>query len=718
MDVTLTHPFKDAVNIDALLADCNLVNTFCHRLEQQATEQTGFDPNKFKGDGLECLVEFLIKYQGTDNNIGITDYQVIPGNDDTGVDGRGISTFNKRPITVQVKFRQANYILEANKDHLTNFTWTSVKKYGVLPSDDDNMLIISTGNDLNHFTRNEMLRNGVRFLGRPQLREMLDGKGGFWNDFRRALHTSRTVRNTSNRIVLRQHQAEAVAATRANDKGIIELPTGTGKTFVQAERLTDLEPGQVGAVFSPRILLSFQHLKAIGNYLRRAGIDAEFLNVNSGRFPETDINLARAEAGFAPTEVPSTTNPTEIREAYEKAIKANKPLIISSTYHSANQIVESGIPVEIQLNDEAHNLVPTTGSNTEFSEFANIGKLVYFFTATPKNTDSDEGLGMNNVERFGETIYRKTPKEMIGAGEMLPIMVHTVIPEHNDTANHGQIFQCIWDTFLAHEREVERHSRKPETIAAKLLVTLDGQETLRGILNGREYQEWLATEGQSVRLLAISSDIGVYIDGLFAGPCANGNKQRFFNTLATLGDTERVIILNVDMLGEGIDVPGITGFMPIRSLPDPRMIQGLGRACRLEGHDRAEFYQGTLTPAESQRYIKPFAWVIIPQFQTGSEDYAARYESLLKVLISEYGLDPELVVATDMRGIDDKSKLDPISLIERKGKFLGRTEIGDLIHRVYELQDRPLDIDDLAVTSLARVNPRMAEMLLKKFAAR
>ena len=32
------------------------------------------------------------------------------------------------------------------------------------------------------------------------------------------------------------------------------------------------------------------------------------------------------------------------------------------------------------------------------------------------------------------------------------------------------------------------------------------------------------------------------------------------------------------------------------NLPDPRMIQGLGRACRLEGHDRAEFYQGTLTP--------------------------------------------------------------------------------------------------------------------------
>ena len=104
MDVILTHHFKDACNIDGLLDGCELVNTFCRRLEQQAAEQTGWEPNKFKGDGLECLVEFLIKYQGTDNNIGITDYQIIPGDDDTGVDGRGISTFNKRPATVQVKY--------------------------------------------------------------------------------------------------------------------------------------------------------------------------------------------------------------------------------------------------------------------------------------------------------------------------------------------------------------------------------------------------------------------------------------------------------------------------------------------------------------------------------------------------------------------------------------------------------------------------------------
>jgi superfamily II DNA or RNA helicase len=693
--ITIKHPFRDMCDVNDLL-DCTTINGFCAGLELQAeANKDRFDINKFKGDGLEMLVEFLIKYRGTDNNIGITNYVPIDATDDTGVDGKGVSTFNQRPATVQVKYRQANYVLTGNEDKLGNLVNASQNKYNVAVSDTQNMLIITTGEKVHHFTMNEMLYNKVRVINRYGLKEMIDNNLGFWNDFKKAVLDSKTQLANVPKKELRQHQKEAALETMHHNIGIIELPTGTGKTLVQSEIIVqNFNLIKCVALFSPRIFLSFQLLKEVNDYLRSRGIDASFLNVNSGRFPEEEINTARIEAGFDASDVVSTTNPEEIKRVYDQAIASNKLLIISSTYHSAEQIQRAGIVIDIQLNDEAHHLV-----SEEFGEFANIGLKSYSFTATVRVTKSADGFGMNNLKKFGEVIYKKTPIEMIDAGEMLPPRpIFVTADRGKHTNNYDETFWCITESFLHHVIDLRRKSRDPDKIGAKLLVTLNGQQVLDGILNCDKFAKF--REGNSsINMIAMSSDVGVYVNGTKL-ECTNKSKQDAMKKIRSLSDTEQAIILYVDMLGEGIDVPGITGFMPFRSLSDVGFKQGIGRACRLQKDDRIDLYNGTLKPGLKAKYIKPYSWVYIPDISVGSADYTQEYKDLLETLIDEYGLDPEFIDVIKLRGISNDSALDPMSGVERGNRGVSKAEIEQFYFEIKEDFDRPLDIHDCALINV------------------
>ena len=117
-----------------------------------------------------------------DARLGVSDYQLVQEGD-VGVDGVGIGT-NGKPATVQVKYRAANHDLTANNDHLSNFTSASLMHYNVDPTDDNNMLVITTAKGLHHFTDNEMFLNKVRCVGYEQLRQIVDNNIPFWDAFR------------------------------------------------------------------------------------------------------------------------------------------------------------------------------------------------------------------------------------------------------------------------------------------------------------------------------------------------------------------------------------------------------------------------------------------------------------------------------------------------------------------------------------------------------
>lgn len=195
MKIELNHNFiNKAHDLSGLLKDVNKLSTFCSRLEKQSLLYPDrYDPEKYKGDGFELLVEALIKLSPIDNRIGISEYEPIQ-KDDIGIDGMGIG-IDGYVTTVQIKYRTNNtQQLTANKDHLSNFTSAS-KDIFLSEAKNDNsilnhidnknrMLIVTTAEGLHHFTDNEMFANKVNVIGYKHLRQLLDNNINFWNTFR------------------------------------------------------------------------------------------------------------------------------------------------------------------------------------------------------------------------------------------------------------------------------------------------------------------------------------------------------------------------------------------------------------------------------------------------------------------------------------------------------------------------------------------------------
>ena len=86
---------------------------------------------------------------------------------------------------------------------------------------------------------------------------------------------------------LYDYQRDAILATDNNEKGIVCMPTGTGKTFVQGAAIAKeimLNKNKFGiyVINAPRIMLSYQLLKEVYSFLIAAGIDARYMSVHSG----------------------------------------------------------------------------------------------------------------------------------------------------------------------------------------------------------------------------------------------------------------------------------------------------------------------------------------------------------------------------------------------------------------------------------------------------
>lgn len=203
MIVELTHSFLwHCHNPDFLLEGCNKFNTYCVRLEKQADkmfpepkDESEEDKikrlqriNKHKGDGFELFVEALFKLFPCDKRLALVENYQVNTTQDVGVDGHGICGYNNKPMTIQCKYRQHDYVLTANADHLTNFTSASMLHYNVDQKPDPithkcNMMIVSSADSLNFFTDHEMFGQMVYALCRPEIRKLVDNNNSFWKFF-------------------------------------------------------------------------------------------------------------------------------------------------------------------------------------------------------------------------------------------------------------------------------------------------------------------------------------------------------------------------------------------------------------------------------------------------------------------------------------------------------------------------------------------------------
>ena len=478
------------------------------------------------------------------------------------------------------------------------------------------------------------------------------------------------------------YQLSAVEATDKNEKGIVCMPTGTGKTFVQAaviakEILKNKGKFGVYVINAPRIMLSYQLLKEVYSFLTYSNIDARYMSVHSGgNIDIQDLEVIRIDANnnegtnISFAEIESGTSPNLISEFTEKAKKGNIPVIFLSTYNSADRISDAiSDEINIVMNDESQYLV-----QEQFHDIIKIlnSKRCYFFTATTIHTPSDKGRGMNNKESYGEIIYNMTPREAIDKGKMVRPRMHFVIPPDGITYNkddfESSLGKIIGETFAQHNYAIGQFS-KP-----KMLVSVKGVGDIKKFFSSREYKGLTKT---GVKVYAVASDdvVGNNING------EKVNRREFLEKMKEDGKnpTQEMIILHYDILSEGIDVPGITGIMPLRTLGKAKFLQTFGRAARLEIDDREGVESGDIKPDELDKFNKPYAWVIVPTIVHEEADSKEHIGNLITEL-RDFDFNPsEDIISTNTKnGLPTVDGPEALNNVKKKcpniGKYIEEVE--------------------------------------------
>lgn len=191
MDIKISHHFlTTSHDVVGLFEGTTKISQFKRKLESQAVQDVDRYPfEQYIGDGLEFLVELVIKLSPADNRIGIVDYEPVKSNQDNGVDGYGKNLLNKK-CAVQVKYRvDSNKVLTAGEDRLDSFITESVLE-GIIPEQADpikNHYVFTTAKGLHYYTDGQKFRGSVKCIGNEELREMFDNNVHFWDACREVI---------------------------------------------------------------------------------------------------------------------------------------------------------------------------------------------------------------------------------------------------------------------------------------------------------------------------------------------------------------------------------------------------------------------------------------------------------------------------------------------------------------------------------------------------
>ena len=369
---------------------------------------------------------------------------------------------------------------------------------------------------------------------------------------------------------LRTHQQTMLDAMLNNDKGYLTCGTGGGKTYTF---ITDcrrfLTPGNVIVVVAPQLLLSEQLFREFDLHLSDIGFVYRQVSSEAKTWQRDRKNLG---FGVKVQPKPATTIVDEIRDTYRIAQKAQQPLILFTTYKSLDRIVAAEIPISVAYFDEAHN-------GTEESNFpavesvSEIADHAYFFTATPRRSESVNGKGFDNVSVYGQNIANIKFSELIESGSIVRPYLH-LQTSNADSKNLDEIsadVNTLMETVNYYENE---HF---DTGAHKILVACRGTTNIQGMRLAM--MKWANDKGYD--LLSVDSVNGGYLnDQQICAPTAKG---KFLEKLDEMGKdlTQKMIVLHYDMLGEGIDVKAFTGTVFLRNIcSNIKSVQAMGRVIR------------------------------------------------------------------------------------------------------------------------------------------
>ena len=422
-------------------------------------------------------------------------------------------------------------------------------------------------------------------------------------------------------IQLRNHQQDAfnnvvakITEGGGTAVGRVVMPTGAGKTFVEAAIIDYQRDNNVNTrihlVLAPRILLANQ---LIGEYRTFSGLNYRVIAFHSGHYEPDDETIRWKEA--------NTTRVADVEQAYKAAIKNNQDLVVFSTYHSCAKLV--GINFDTMIADESQYCVAE-----DFHE--SIKKLTarvkLYFTATERFTASTKGKGLNNQSVYGDRLYYISPAELIKLKLIVPPRLHVMYGETR--SEEASIVSEVLE--LAKEQD---NLTRPELGFSKILFAMKGTDDVKTIEDNISKLRQTMPEHD---IFTITSRNGANINGVKI------RRDQFTRELKTRNNC---LIFHYDILSEGIDVDGITGVCLMRNLGLSKLLQMIGRAVRIY---------------KPNPELKKQAWISVAVLN-GDEDDKERVKFFVNAIRnSGYNISAEDVVETgilrhtpDEEGVDD-----------------------------------------------------------------
>ncbi|MBD3260252.1 MAG: DEAD/DEAH box helicase [Candidatus Altiarchaeales archaeon] len=465
----------------------------------------------------------------------------------------------------------------------------------------------------------------------------------------------------------RAHQNTAIDAILSHDNGQVSIPTGTGKTRIQIhthvyDMLRKSENNEIGVyvIGAHRLLLCKQLMDELQDLCFSNGVRTNVLYVGSARHDDKVVYDEYFNEGVNTNtfEMVYTTQRNEVEEFWKKTQAQGRHLIVVSTYHSFNGLsaIES---IDICTYDEAHTTISEDFTNNILAVMPHI-KRNYFFTATRKVNGEDGG--MNNTEMYGEVICDISPREMIKAGEITMPRIHvlhlddTRVPKGMVVSdkNERMLVKTVIEGFTEHKERVKADSADPNTVGAKLLVSCKGSDELATVQNSPYFQEWCSQN--NVHVFSYSTRFGSWNNFK-----EDVNRNRVYDSMCALKDEDDAILLHIDILAEGIDLPSLTGVMLLRHLNVSKLLQTLGRALRLMKTDRKRLYEGTIKPDERDKYVKPFAYMLLPMHFEGMEASAEEMKRTIQTVVQTYDSPVEEFLPLEEFEALKNQYLDPVT---------------------------------------------------------
>ena len=351
-------------------------------------------------------------------------------------------------------------------------------------------------------------------------------------------------------IQLREHQLRIVDKMNRHQKGQVIVPTGGGKTICMiSDAISQFSrPNKTIVVVSPRILLTQQLSTDFLELLQ----SVQVLHVHSGDTSHT-----------------STTNKREIFNWTVNNWNTNK--IIFTTYHSLHRIQQSSIPVNTIYFDEAHNSVQQHfHTPTRFFATTN-NRRCFFFTATPRISNSDEEIGMNNEYVYGKVLEQVPAPELVNKGYILPpkVVVKQLEMIRDRKANCDDDADNILKTI-------------DDQNVSKILICVRRTAQITNMVSDSKLTTELYARGYN--WMYITAKTGAVINGIKV------SREDFFTTLNTWGkeDDRKFIVMHHSILSEGVNVSGLEAALFLRNMDFITISQTIGRVIR-KGGEKKQF---------------------------------------------------------------------------------------------------------------------------------